>query len=289
MLVTIKKNTQNTQAAILAQSMLVAAGYHVKVDGDFGDKTEEMVLHFQSGQHLVVDGIIGEKTWNVLFMSANSYLTVSANRYLGEQDLVHAANRLGIQLAAVKAVNEVESRGSGFRGDHPVILFERHVFWRRLEAYGVNPSSYATDNEDILNKKSGGYKGGTKEVKRLERAMEIHPKAALESASWGLFQIMGFHWKSLGYVSIESFVAKMKENEANQLEAFVRFLKKNKLDRILMLKNGKKTLVLDDFRNFARRYNGSAYEKNHYHTKLQKAYRKYLKQPSVKVQHDMVA
>ena len=289
MLVTIKKGTTNSQATTLAQSMLVAAGYHIKVDGDFGKKTEDMVLRFQAADNLVVDGIIGEKTWNVLFINANSYLTVSISRYLSEQDLIHAANRLGIQLAAVKAVNEVESRGSGFRGDHPVILFERHVFWKRLKAYGINPYDYVSDNEDILNKKTGGYKGGTKEVKRLERAMKIHPKAALESASWGLFQIMGYHWKSLGYSSIESFVSKMKKNEANQLEAFVRFLKKNKLDRVLRLKNGQKTLVLDDFRNFARRYNGSAYAKNHYHTKLQKAYSRYLKQPTQQTHHRAAA
>ena len=278
MLVTIRKNTKNTQAAILAQSMLVAAGYHVKVDGDFGRKTEEMVISFQAANNLVADAIIGQKTWQVLFMSANSYLTVSANRFLSEQDLIKAANNLGIQLAAVKAVNHVESRGSGFLGDHPVILFERHVFWRRLQAHGLNPYDYCEDNKDILNKKAGGYKGGTKEIERLQRAMKIHPQSAMESASWGLFQIMGYHWKTLGYSGIERFVDKMKKNEAEQLEAFVRYMRKHKLDKILRLKSGRKSLDLDDFREFAYRYNGKNYAKNAYHTKMHKAYRKFLKQ-----------
>lgn len=38
----------------------------IKVDGDFGPKTEEAVKKFQRENKLTVDGIVGEKTWNAM-------------------------------------------------------------------------------------------------------------------------------------------------------------------------------------------------------------------------------
>lgn len=51
------------------QGMLVAHGFSVVKDGDFGPKTEQAVRQFQAGhkdqngQPLVSDGIVGAKTW----------------------------------------------------------------------------------------------------------------------------------------------------------------------------------------------------------------------------------
>lgn len=38
----------------------------IKVDGDFGPKTEEAVKKFQKANNLKPDGIVGEKTWNAM-------------------------------------------------------------------------------------------------------------------------------------------------------------------------------------------------------------------------------
>lgn len=57
----------------------------------------------------------------------------------------------------------------------------------------------------------GHYKGGMGEYDRLEQARKIHPEAADSSASWGMFQIMGFNYAACGKKSVESFVV------ANQL------------------------------------------------------------------------
>jgi len=55
---------------------------------------------------------------------------------------------------------------------------------------------------------------------RLERAKQIHEEAALGSASWGLFQIMGYHYQSLNYPTIKQFVSEMQTHERDHLEAF---------------------------------------------------------------------
>lgn len=275
MFTTIKKHSANTQAVTNAQTMLNAAGFPVTVDGDFGAKTEAVVIAFQQANNLVADGKIGSKTWRVLSLQAGHVIKNMTARFLSEQDLVNAAQQLTIEVAAIKAVNEVESRGRGFLNDHPVILFERHVFWKRLQAYGVDPHEHQAGNENILQSRFGGYLGGVREVGRLEQAKAIHPQAAMESASWGLFQIMGYHWKGLNYTGIEDFVKRMNTNEAAQLDAFVRFMKANHLHRKLQRAAGQDALTLDNFTQFARRYNGPAFERNRYHSKMLAAYKKY--------------
>ena len=42
------------------------------------------------------------------------------------------------------------------------------------------------------------YEGGMGEYERLKKALAIHEKAAACSASWGLFQIMGFNYAACG-------------------------------------------------------------------------------------------
>ena len=92
----------------------------------------------------------------------------------------------------------------------------------------------------------------------------IDRDCALQSASWGLFQIMGFHWKALGYAHLQDFINAMYRSEAGQLDAFVRFIKINPAIH--------KALKAHDWASFAKGYNGPAYKINQYDTKLAAAY-----------------
>lgn len=243
------------------QIMLGAAGHTVERDGWFGDNTEAAVRAFQRRVGLVVDGIAGPKT--------RSAINTGKARpgLLKQSDIDVAAETLGVQVAALMAVNEVESRGEGFLGSNPVVLFERHVMYQRLAAAGNDAPALAVLYPDLVNPKRGGYRGGQQEWYRLNLARQVAADIANESASWGAFQIMGYHWRALGYDSIGDFVAAMSRNEAAQLDAFVRFIL---ADAALH-----KALKARKWADFAKGYNGPAYKANLYDTALQRAYERH--------------
>ncbi len=261
------------------EEILTKLGYKVYVSTFFGRDTYEAVKDFQSKKGLVVDGIVGLKTWSKL-IEAERNLVAFNDKFLSEQDVKDFASRFGLELAMVKAVNEIESRGKGFLVDgRPVILFEGHIFWRELEKRGVNPSQYVFQHtKDVLYKKwtRTHYKGGAGEYDRLEKAAGISDlpafhDAAYSSASWGAFQIMGFHYDYLEYASIDHFVSEMYEHEREHLKAFGKFIEKTSF-------RGKKLIDWIKEKNwakFAEGYNGPGYKKNKYDTKLKNAYIKY--------------
>ncbi len=188
---------------------------------------------------------------------------------LKESDLQEAAADLRIDLACIKAVIEVESSGGGFLSNGKAkILFEGHVFWRQLLKRGIAPERFASQNRNILYNKwtRSHYLSGWAEYRRLQKAKLIHKEAALESASWGMFQIMGFNYRLAGFKSVEQFVQSMEQSEKGQLQAFINFIKNKGLVTKLQRR---------DWAGFAKAYNGPAYKKNKYDTKLANAYRRY--------------
>ena len=189
---------------------------------------------------------------------------------LTNEQIKDLANKHGIEYAGLKAVVEVEASGKGFIGDVPKILYEPHIMHRLLtkKNYITIRNNLMKAHPNLCYPRWGTYKYGAESIqhRRLEIASQFNRDTALESCSWGLGQVMGFHWKALGYESLQSFINDMYESEAKQLEAMIRFIKVNGL--LLALKN-------KDWVKFARGYNGSGYAKNKYHIKLANAYAKY--------------
>ena len=253
----------------LLQELLNKTGYNLIVDGIFGKGTGKAVIDFQKKNNLVADGIVGTKTWTVLHnISSNTFEEIE-EKFLAEKDLIALSNSLGVELAAVKAVYEIESSGRGFLTDgRPKILFEGHIFWKQLKNKGLNPEDFREDNGDVLYPKwtKQYYKGGSAEHDRLNKAKLINEDAALESASWGIFQIMGFHYKKVGYDSVKLYVKAMYKSEAYHLKAFGKFIESENLVRHLRNHN---------WAAFARGYNGAGYKQNKYDIKLERAFRKY--------------
>ncbi|HWX12866.1 MAG TPA: N-acetylmuramidase family protein [Trinickia sp.] len=246
----------------LLQRRLLRAGHSLDVTHVYDEPTEAAVKAVQTKAGLVVDGIAGPKTYAALETGRRD------PKELADADLVRAAETLDVPLACIRAVNEIESRGCGFLSDgRPVILFERHVFWRRLKKRGTNPAPLAIQNPDIVSQTRGGYRGGAAEYVRLASAELIDAGTAYESASWGAFQVMGEHWQRLGYASIGDFVAHMEANESEQLDAFVRYVAAD-APLVAALRTRK-------WAAFARGYNGPDYARNLYDAKLAQAYLKY--------------
>jgi hypothetical protein len=179
---------------------------------------------------------------------------------------INAAASLGLDPCAVQAVLSVESSGSGFLPDGRArILFEGHVFWKELQARGLDPAPLAKKFPNIVYPRwdRKQYRGGAAEWERLNAAGLIHQEAALCSASWGLFQIMGFNHAACGFNTVEAFVDAQEESEARQLEFFCAFLKSQGHVRFLAAR---------DWAGFSARYNGPGYAANRYDEKLRQAY-----------------
>ena len=189
-----------------------------------------------------------------------------------EEQYKYAASILNCEVATVKAVQKVETGGyGGFLSNQlPVILFEGHIFWKQLVLQKIDPNKFVKGNEDILYKSwtKKYYKGGVEEWTRLKRAIQINREAALKSASWGMFQIMGFNYNSCNCKNIYTFVDKMAESEYQQLLLTINFIKNNKK----MLQ----ALQKKSWATFAYYYNGSGYKENKYDTKLEKAYKSFI-------------
>jgi hypothetical protein len=257
------------QTALL-QTILAEIGLLADIDGTFGPATLAAVRTFQARNDLVVDGVAGEKTWSRLVAASPALFAKICALWLSQDDLDHAASVLRVEPAAIKAVYEVEAGGAGFLGLRPKLLFEGHVFWRRIADGGRDPQTLAHGNEDILYEKwtAAHYLGGLREYARLDRARRIDPVAADESASWGLFQIMGHNHAAAGFADVAGFVAAMNRCESAHLDAFAAFL-------VDTLDNGKSLrdwLAARDWPRFARAYNGPGYRKNRYDEKLAQAY-----------------
>lgn len=169
-----------------------------------------------------------------------------------------AAATLGCEVAAIRAVAQVETKSGAW--DHegrPAILFERHYF-RRLTA-----GAYNGTHPDISGPQ-GAYGGFREQYPKLRRAALLNEAAALKSASWGTFQIMGANHAEAGFDTVAGFVDAMLANDAGHLEAFVSFIAANSG----MLK----ALKDRNWATFARRYNGPDYADGAYDTRLKDAY-----------------
>lgn len=236
----------------------------LSVDGVFGPLTEQAVRALQRHLGLEPTGEVDHG----LSAALRVWDTIPA-RVTGSA-LREAAYRLKVDYPAVAAIVAVESRGQPFLAvsERPVILFERHIMRRRLILRGIDPNGAKSPNlmydENIVNSRPGGYRGGEREWVRFNLAAAIHRECAIESCSWGLFQIMGFHWERLGYIGAESFMERMHQGVEWHIDAFIRFLE---ADPVLL-----QALREHRWAAVAHRYNGPAYKINRYDERLRSEY-----------------
>ncbi len=206
-----------------------------------------------------VDGLWGRLTEAAILLA----LTDGPDTALTEQDYRESASRLGVPVAAIKAVVSVESAGSGFINGRPTILTEPHRFSKSTKG------KFDKSNPDVSYPKWGQRpypktQDGRYDV--LLKMIRLNVDAGFASASYGKFQILGENHKVCGYNTSAEFAFAQARDERTQIMAFEKFIIGNNLLGAL------KRL---DWAAFARGYNGTAYRANQYDTKLASAYAKY--------------
>lgn len=181
--------------------------------------------------------------------------------------IARVAEQNGLLVPALQAVCWVESAGVAYwtvgGKQVPAIRFEGHYFDKRLtgkkkeqaRALGLaHPSAGKVPNPKSF---SGRYD-------LLRRAMEIDANAALESISMGIGQVMGAHWKTLGYRSVQAMWEDAQTVEG-QVRVMVAYIKQFNLDDELNARN---------WAGFAKGYNGPNYRKYNYDKQMAEAYKR---------------
>lgn len=214
------------------------------------------------GASLIVDGKGGPATRSAIL---NVFVNKSAVA-VTPADIAQVAARLGGTPRQVAAVAKVESAGGGWDDAGRLkCLYERHYFWKRLRILipllsNPAPGGYTIDaDRDGINDS----------WEKVADAAMRSPIAAFESASWGKFQIMGAHAKSLGYTNAIEFVWALSRSERAHYDALAKFIEVNGLTKAFRALSTNP----DDCRAFAAGYNGSGYAKGGYHLKLAEAMR----------------
>lgn len=189
------------------------------------------------------------------------------------REIERVAKARGWGAAQLLAVAEVESGGRAFAmvngRREPLIRWEGHYFDRRLSGTKQAQARKA----ELASPNAGAIPNPSTQVGRwklFERAAAIDRPAAIESVSWGIGQVMGSHWKWLGYHSAEDLLLDARNGVYGQVRLMANFIEKSGLATALAKR---------DWATFAKGYNGPAYAKNRYDQKMAAAYQRYAKLP----------
>lgn len=190
---------------------------------------------------------------------------------LTEEDFREVAEELGVEVAAIKAVVEIEAgaKHEGFWANgKPIINFDLSMFRKFAARNKINLSRYQRSHAVVFAKPNRARYGSYQAAQqaRLDAARTIDDKTAIEGTFWGMFQLGGFNWKVCGTSSPDEFVRLMSRSERDQLELFAEFIRETGMLPLLKAKN---------WSAFARRFNGPSYARRGYHTRLARAYAKH--------------
>jgi hypothetical protein len=199
---------------------------------------------------------------------AHEPLTAEAKESLTDADFADAADLLKCDVAAIRAVDEVESNGKGFGPDgRPIILFEPHVFSR------LTGHRFDATHGGVSYLKWGAKPYKKTQAERWDQllyAAKLDEAAAYKSASYGRYQILGLNHAACAFPTVREFVDAMRRSERDHLQAFCQFVLFNHLDDELRERR---------WEDFAKRYNGPGYAKNNYHGKMAAAFERLSRTP----------
>lgn len=217
----------------------------------------------------VQDGWVGCQVGSLLGYVWSEYVAPEPPKPVGRAvgaDLIETlAQDHNVEPALVRAVIAVESGQRAFINERLVIRFEPHIFFgyltgndvdRARQHFQIGFPKWDGDQHKLFL--GGGWVAfhGNQDLEytALNRARTFNPEWALLSTSMGAPQIMGFHWRTLGYDSAQSMFHAFANSEETQLRGMFTFM---------AAVGALAKLQAQDLLGFARIYNGTGQERKY--------------------------
>ncbi|MDE5970680.1 MAG: N-acetylmuramidase family protein [Muribaculaceae bacterium] len=211
-----------------------------------------------------------ERQLDSIFISSSFISLPNFTTSLTEADMQAAADSLGVELAVIKAVIEVEAGHSHcgiIAPGIPLVVFQRSVFLKKAEKNRADLKRAKKEFSELFSTTPNrSLSRNLRHYNLLKQAMDVDYNAAIESTFWGMFQIGGFNWKRCGASSPEEFAFRMSLSEKEQLRYFTKFIQRGDMLQSLRDKNWERFAVV---------YNGPAFRRHSYHVRLAEAYKKH--------------
>jgi len=180
--------------------------------------------------------------------------------------IVKKANEAELKPSNLLAFTEVEAGGKGFDDVTGKIIIQFEPSWMKKLAPYAPSGLWSVNKVDVQSK----------EWIAFNDAFKKDPDKAMQATSIGLPQIMGFHFKRLGFASVGDMWDFSKESLENQIVLLIQFINTDK--------NLFNALNSENWDKVASIYNGAAYKemakkwgREPYDISMKKANEKYLK------------
>jgi hypothetical protein len=159
---------------------------------------------------------------------------------------------------------DVETGGKGFDDKTGKLIIQFEPVWFKKNAPYAPSGLWSLNKVDVQ----------AKEWLAFNNAFALNPTAAMESTSIGLPQIMGSHWKRLGFASVNEMWDDAKKGIPNQIAQLIKFINTDP--------NLLKAINDQNWDKIASIYNGSHYKelakkigRTPYDESMAQAYEKY--------------
>lgn len=278
----LSRGSTDTEAIRELQQILNTKGAELKVDGDFGGRTEIALKEYQTSHGLPATGETDTASWALLdrlpFGTDPTYQGIPMSPkdpVEGSENVATAWNTYGNLLSVLAdvlnldpsvacAVIAVESAGTGFQNHRMIIRFENHVFKKQWgpdhtevfdQHFKTAPTQTWKEHQwrnspskiwRTLHTKAAGQ---DEEWEAFLFACTLDHDAAIKSISMGAPQIMGFNYDKIGFNSPGEMFTAFSMEESSHILGLFDFIRSDHL-MVRALRNR-------DWTGFAAIYNGS--------------------------------
>ena len=173
-----------------------------------------------------------------------------------KQEIIDICKNQPINTADLLTFISVETGGQGFDSKTGKITIQFEPVWFRKNAPYAPSGLWSVNKVDVQRK----------EWIAFNDAFKKNPSAAMESTSIGLGQIMGLHYKRLGYKTVGAMWDDAKNGIKQQIEQLVKFIQSDeKLQSAIEHHNWTDVATIyngSGFREVAAKYHRVPYDKS---------------------------